>query len=67
MEKRDNPVPCLASLTRVPSLEDLVLRDKDHDCEGFGKHHICVKVVAVAHLPTRAGTFRIVGILEQSR
>jgi GTP cyclohydrolase II len=60
VEKRDNPVPCLASLTGVPLLEDLVLRDKDHDCEGFGKHHICVKVVAVAHLPTRAGTFRIV-------
>ena len=60
MEKRDNPVPCLASLTRVPQLEDLVLRDKEHDCEGFGKHGICVKVVAVAHLPTRSGTFRIV-------
>jgi GTP cyclohydrolase II len=47
-------------LTRVPRLEDLVLRDKDHDCEGFGAHRTCVKVEAVAHLPTRAGKFRIV-------
>jgi GTP cyclohydrolase II len=57
---RANNVPCIATLSSVPSLEDLVLRDKDHDCEGFGKHHICVRVVAVAHLPTRAGRFRIV-------
>ena len=60
VEKRAEHVPCLASLTVVPRLEDLVLRDKDHDCEGFGKHGICVKVEAVAHLPTRAGAFRIV-------
>jgi len=57
---RANNVPCTATLSSVPNLEDLVLRDKDHDCEGFGKHHICVRVVAVAHLPTRAGKFRIV-------
>jgi len=60
VEKRANRVPCIASLTRVPRLGDLVLRDKDHDCEGFGKHGICVKVEAVAHLPTRAGRFQIV-------
>lgn len=47
-------------MTAVPRLEDLVLRDKEHDCEGFGKHGICVKVEAVANLPTRVGTFRIV-------
>lgn len=52
--------PCLASLTPVPRLEDLVERDKDHDCEGFGDHHICVRVDAVAELPTRFGKFRIV-------
>jgi GTP cyclohydrolase II len=60
VEKRANSVPCLKALTAVPCLEDLVLRDKEHDCEGFGKHAICVKVEAVAHLPTRFGTFRIV-------
>jgi GTP cyclohydrolase II len=60
VEKRVERAPCLSSLTAVPRLEDLVLRDKEHDCEGFGKHGICVKVEAVAHLPTRFGVFRIV-------
>jgi len=44
----------------VSTLDDLVERDKDHDCEGFGPHHICVRVVAVADLPSRFGDFRIV-------
>jgi len=50
--------PC--SFARVARLEDLVERDRDHECEGFGVHHVCVKVVAVANLPTRFGDFRIV-------
>ncbi len=53
-------VPCLATLTPVPRLVDLVERDKDHDCEGFGPHRICVRVEAVAKLPTRFGRFDIV-------
>src|SRR5262245_24570813 len=56
MEK--NP-PC-SGIPRVARLEDLVERDKDHDCAGFGVHHICVRVVAVANLPSRFGQFRIV-------
>jgi GTP cyclohydrolase II len=51
--------PC-RGLTPVARLEDLVERDREHDCEGFGRHHVCVKVDAVAHLPTRFGTFEIV-------
>jgi GTP cyclohydrolase II len=51
--------PC-PGLKRVDTLEALVERDKDHDCGGFGPHKICVRVVAVAHLPTRFGDFRIV-------
>jgi GTP cyclohydrolase II len=50
--------PC--SFARVARLEDLVERDRDHDCEGFGVHHVCVKVMAVAGLLTRFGDFRIV-------
>src|SRR5512142_2534533 len=52
--------PCTATLRRVSTLEELVERDRDHDCAGFGAHHICVKVDAVADLPTRFGRFRIV-------
>ena len=51
--------PC-TGLGRVARLEDLVERDKDHDCGGFGPHRICVKVDAVAELPTRFGRFKIV-------
>ena len=52
--------PCIASLTAVPRLDDLVERDKNHDCDGFGESKICVRVDAVADLPTRFGRFRIV-------
>jgi GTP cyclohydrolase II len=52
--------PCTKSLTDVPRLEDLVARDRNHDCEGFGAHKVCVRVEAVAELPTRFGRFRIV-------
>jgi GTP cyclohydrolase II len=53
------PAPC-TGLRRVATLEELVERDRDHDCGGFGAQGICVKVEAVADLPTRFGRFRIV-------
>lgn len=55
----DREPPC-SGIPRVATLDDLVERDKDHDCAGFGPHHICVRVVAVADLPSRFGRFRIV-------
>lgn len=54
------PQPPCSGLTTVASIEDLVERDKEHDCSGFGVHNVCVKVEAVADLPTRFGRFRIV-------
>src|SRR5438045_5479455 len=54
-----SPSPC-TGLRRVARLEDLVERDKEHDCAGFGPHHVCVKIDAVADLPTRFGRFKIV-------
>jgi len=54
-----SPSPC-TGLQRVARLEDLVERDRDHECGGFGPHRICVKVDAVAELPTRFGRFKIV-------
>jgi GTP cyclohydrolase II len=41
-------------------LADLVERDRDHECGGFGEARVCVKVVGVAELPSRFGMFRIV-------
>jgi GTP cyclohydrolase II len=54
-----NQPPC-SGLRRVARLEELVERDKDHDCAGYGMHHVCVKVDAVADLPSRFGRFTIV-------
>jgi GTP cyclohydrolase II len=52
--------PCIKTLTPVSELDALVERDRSHDCEGFGARNICVKVEAVADLPTRFGRFRVV-------
>jgi GTP cyclohydrolase II len=41
-------------------LSQLVERDREHDCGGFGALRICVRVVAVAELPTRFGDFHVV-------
>lgn len=42
-------------------LDELVQQDKYHECEGVGAEKICVRMVAVANLPTRFGDFFIVG------
>jgi GTP cyclohydrolase II len=42
------------------TLEDLVERDRDHECAGLGSHAVCVRIVGVADLPSRFGRFRIV-------
>jgi len=51
--------PC-GGVSKAATLEELVERDKTHDCEGFGGQRICVRVDAVADLPSRFGRFRIV-------
>jgi GTP cyclohydrolase II len=55
--KEPSEVP---SQAQASGLQQLVDRDRDHNCGGFGVHHVCVKVDAVAHLPTRFGDFQIV-------
>ncbi|MCU0693290.1 MAG: GTP cyclohydrolase II [Polyangiaceae bacterium] len=44
----------------IHSLDDLVVRDRHHDCPGYGRSGVCVRVVGVAELPSRFGSFRIV-------
>ena len=40
---------------------DLLLETEgDHDCEGLGKDKVCVRIVAMAELPTRFGNFHII-------
>ena len=48
-------------MTSRDALNELVAQDQDHECEGFGPSKVCVRVVAVAELPTRFGRFRLVG------
>ncbi len=38
----------------------LLEREGDHECEGLGKDKVCVRIVAMAELPTRFGDFHIV-------
>src|SRR5688500_9209268 len=40
---------------------DLLLETEgDHDCEGLGRDKACVRIIAMAELPTRFGDFHIV-------
>jgi GTP cyclohydrolase II len=41
--------------------EELVSSSAEHECAGIGPDNVCVKIGAVAELPTIFGTFHIVG------
>lgn len=41
-------------------IEDILLAHRDHECAGFGKDKVCVKLIAIANLPSRFGDFQIV-------
>ncbi len=43
----------------MSELDELVDRDRDHECGGVGADNVCVRLVGVAQLPTRFGHFRI--------
>src|SRR3712207_7348375 len=49
----------LMSGTHLP-IEELLAESKHHDCAGLGPDHICIKIAAIADLPTRFGDFHIV-------
>jgi GTP cyclohydrolase II len=41
--------------------DQLVASTADHECDGVGRDDTCVRIAAVADLPTKFGTFHIVG------
>lgn len=41
-------------------IKALLDENRDHECGGLGDDHICVRIVAIADLPTRFGDFHIV-------
>ena len=40
-------------------IDEILKQEADHDCPGVGEAKICVKIVAIADLPTRFGHFQI--------
>ena len=48
------------STTMHQKFEMLLEKEGDHECEGLGRDKICVRIVAMAELPTRFGDFHIV-------
>jgi GTP cyclohydrolase II len=47
------------SLTAA-EIDRILEAEADHDCPGIGDGHVCVKIVAIAELPSRFGRFQIV-------
>ena len=41
-------------------IDEILTLEATHECPGVGEHHICVKIVAIADLPTRFGHFQVV-------
>ena len=48
------------STTMHEKLEQILRDDPNHECEGVGRDKVCVRIVAMAELPTRFGDFHIV-------
>jgi GTP cyclohydrolase II len=46
--------------TMHEKLHILLQNDPDHECEGLGRDRICVRIVAMAELPSRFGDFHII-------
>ena len=42
-------------------IDNILRAEAGHECVGFGKHKVCVKIVAIADLPSRFGRYQIVG------
>lgn len=41
-------------------IKDLLEENKDHECEGVGREHVCVRIASIADLPSRFGQFQVV-------
>jgi GTP cyclohydrolase II len=42
------------------TIQELLDEGRDHQCEGYGKDRICVRIAAIADLPSRFGDFQVV-------
>jgi GTP cyclohydrolase II len=46
-------------------IKELLDENRNHVCPGVGKDHICVKIAAIADLPSRFGDFHVVAFWNQ--
>jgi GTP cyclohydrolase II len=50
----------------LPIYDTLLERDAQHTCDGYGKHHVCVRIAATAKLPTRFGDYQVVAFWNEA-
>src|SRR6186713_2328042 len=50
----------IMTTTMHDKFDMLLEKEGDHECEGLGRDKICVRLVAMAELPTRFGDFHII-------
>jgi GTP cyclohydrolase II len=41
-------------------IKEILDENRQHDCEGYGPCHICVRIASIAELPSRFGHFQVV-------
>ena len=41
-------------------VQELLDENRAHECDGFGKDHVCVRIASIAELPSRFGKFQVV-------
>ena len=41
-------------------IKDILDENRAHECDGYGKNHVCVRIASIAELPTRFGQFQVV-------
>lgn len=41
-------------------IKELLDENREHECEGLGEDHVCVRIAAIADLPSRFGDFQVV-------
>ncbi|NOZ07026.1 MAG: GTP cyclohydrolase II [Chloroflexi bacterium] len=48
-------------MTLLPmTIRELLDEGLKHECDGYGRHHVCVRIAAIADLPSRFGSFQVV-------
>jgi len=47
------------SLTPM-QIKELLDENREHECEGYGRDRVCVRIAAIADLPTRFGFYHVV-------